>query len=494
MLRVFFATSVIAHGAAVLNVHTIDHDTSAGQHRSSEPVQIVMKNVDDMSYVSSIKVGGQQVETIMDTGSFEIVLFSKTCSSCGVTENFFDPSDDDDTDFNLGDLSAMQQYGSGSTTSQEAYDKIQLKSLKTGRQMFWLATDANMDFMLDGTFAGIFGLGPPSSAYIFAEEDVAYLEEALADASNQQQKEYQDYLNTYKDVANLLANTTLWHTQNMVRIFSICLRPEVGKNGMLTFHDNIDYDSLAFGTDWLNVSGEFWQLPITSVSVNEDVSWAGDCDAVLDSGTSLIGVPEDFYDALANLVEAQSIASGCDDVTGWPDFTFTLHNTSFKLAATSYVGRYLDSDFSFLDEQNGTASEEAPMQLQTVARRMPHLKKFRALRQEAPASQPDTFCAPAVFKMDEMEGQRCSWLFGLPFFREYYTTHRLSSNYTAAEALRFTKADGDCNPEGPSEVQKQLAPPPLQPLIVNPRKIRFPRSTSHRRHEFLRRAMLRASQ
>lgn len=412
----------------------------------------------------------------MDTGSVELVLFAKDCTGCTDTSKYFDPNTAD-SDFEVSDLSATQAYGSGETKSKAVYANVRMSernlSIKVKKQVLWLANEVDMDFVVSGDFSGVFGLGPPASALTFALDDAAYVKEAGADY---------DVIENQERVVELENRTAPWLLNAECKMFSVCIKPGYGENGVLVFND-----AMPDGSNWIATNGDFWQVAMSTATIGSATYSSSvniPCSAIMDSGTSLIGVPSAFLDDVSAEIETLVAEKGCDDLSSWPVFYITVGHQTLSLSPSSYVANY-DMGFKMTTSSVSRAVDSADREVDQVTRLMPHLDRFRVLSEEK-----DRVCAPAMFVMDAPAGEPiCEFLFGLPVFREYYTTHKYNETGHSASML-FSKADDKCMPvKAPvkvisSESDLQTSRKPMSPLLVDPRKIRFPsRALARHRRE-----------
>lgn len=433
---------------------------------SASPVRTVLTNADDMAFTGAMTVSGQKVHPIMDTGSFELVLFAKDCTGCTDTSKYFDPSSAK-SDYEYTDLSATQAYGSGETKSQAVYANVRMSesglSIKVKKQVFWLADEVDMDFVVSGDFSGVFGLGPPASALTFALDDATYVREAGADSN---------VIASLERVVELENQTAPWLLNAECTMFSVCIEPGYGQNGVLVYND-----AMPDSSNWIATNGEFWQVALSTVTIGTATYSSGattPCSAIMDSGTSFIGVPSAFLDEVSSQIEALVAEKGCDDLSAWPVFEITLGDQTLSLSPSSYVANY-DFSFKVATSSVSQAVEIAAREVDQVTRLMPHLDRFRALsdkKDNSTSGPTHGVCAPAMFVMDSSADEgSCEFLFGLPLFREYYTTHKYNET-GHAESMLFSKADDKCMPSSESDLQASHKP--TSPLRVDPRKIRFP--------------------
>ncbi|OLP90719.1 Dynein alpha chain, flagellar outer arm [Symbiodinium microadriaticum] len=125
------------------------------------------ENQDDASYTGTISIGGQELQAILDTGSFELVVFSTRCIGCGAAgESGFNQTSSQT--FRAGNLMQQLSYGSG--------DTLPGRPLSVEKQPMWLVMEANMGILGSAEFQAILGLGPPTAVKEQAKMDREQLE------------------------------------------------------------------------------------------------------------------------------------------------------------------------------------------------------------------------------------------------------------------------------------------------------------------------------
>lgn len=467
------------------------HDARSLLSEANNIVRTTLTNVDDMAFTGSLSISGERVHPIIDTGSFEIVIFKKRCKGCTDTSSYFDPTASA-SDYEPTKLTAKQSYGSGETTSTAVFANVRMTdgadNAKVKKQVFWLASEVDMNFKVSGEFSGVFGLGPPASALSFAQDDLAYVKDAVARSGGSDNR-VEAVLETMELVVELENKTKPWLFNADCRVFSVCIKPGYGQNGVLVLNDVVPG-----GKRWIETDGDFWQVPIKHVAIAKTKHTArgnSKCSAILDSGTSLIGVPSDFLNAVTREIETLVRERGCDDLSSWPKFEFTFGDRPLTLHPSSYVANY---DFSFktvtpsITKATTLRDKKVALTSDKVARFLPHLDRFLDLAQNltgyatgvAGSSFSAPVCAPALFAMDSSDSTSdCEFLFGLPLFREYYTSHK-TDNDGRPDSMMFSKADDQCIVSGKTS-DMHASHKPRAPLLVDPRRLLFPSKALGRR-------------
>jgi len=160
--------------------------------------------------------------------------------------------------------------------------------------------------------------------------------------------------------------------------------PVVGKN-----HWAITMDQAATSTGGT----------VTDTRCGAGAGPAGACVAIIDSGTSLIGVPPMAVPMIAKL--AKLVKQDCSNVDSLPDLVFTLAGQKFVLPASAWVIRFKTTNFM------GSVTK----------------------------------CLPAFTDFNMMSAHGNMWILGMPFLRHFYTV------FDRSEPAIYVADQGDnCQP------------------------------------------------
>ena len=87
----------------------------------------------------------------------------------------------------------------------------------------------------------------------------------------------------------------------------------------------------------------YWQFRMDKVSVS-GMSYSfcsGGCEAIADTGTSLLTGPKDEVDKLNKFIEAKPMMTGyvvnCSKIDSLPEVTFTIGGSNYKLTGPEYI-------------------------------------------------------------------------------------------------------------------------------------------------------------
>jgi len=435
------------------------------------PVQQKLKNNFDVQYTAHIDVGGQPISTVLDSGSFELLVFSEHCVLCGATHGLY--NDKRSKTFDALDFIGEHSFGSGTTRSNEAFEVVKLGGgkIKSERQHFWEVIDADMAILEDDFFHAILGIGPPRSAEKFARMNADQIHTEYDTYKDSHDGEVPnamwDEVQHYDDAVAHAKNASSITEEMDVSDVSVCLGRAPGSDGVFVWNDDAPVHAPdKFRT--INVDGDiYWSAKLTNVKMGgvgagSDASMGcGDssCSAVLDTGTSLIVAPPAAIQKVQDLLDNWIDPTGnCSDLSGLPNLEFEMGGVTFALPPDAYVGR---------------VDGEASMAIQEV---MPHLtfEKKRKKASIAPTCVPLLMASEADTQFGDL------WILGMPFFRTYYTTFHFADHGSQAKAVSFARASHDCRPADDVALRVQTRaqrehPTKVTPLSLKASKLRAPR-------------------
>lgn len=265
-------------------------------------------NVDNQYYgVISIGTPPQNLLVAFDTGSSNLWVASTYCQSPACTNHqLFNPSQSSTYSSNNQQFSMW--YGSGSMTGILGYDTVTIQGLSIQNQELGLSVTEPGNFFYDAQFDGIFGMAYQSLSAQHATTAVQGLIQ-----------------------------------QNLIPqpLFSFYLS---GQSGELIL-GGVDTSLYSGQIYWTPVTEQiYWQVGIDEFSINGQASgWCSQgCQAIVDTGTPLIAVPQQYLATLFQDIGAQEGQDGqyyvnCNNVQNLPTITFTISGYTFSLNPSGYI-------------------------------------------------------------------------------------------------------------------------------------------------------------
>lgn len=276
---------------------------------------------------------------------------------------------------------------------------------------------------------------------------------------------YLPTLQNLEDVHRFSKSEKLWLNNLGMRSFSICLKHGAGKPGVFVYNDDSVEQHPSQFTKVRNFGDLYWSTKLSGVRIGDqdlDCADGQECSAIMDTGTSLIAAPASVVMKVESLVNDLNKKSGnCEDLTAFPNLEFDLDGKHFTLPPEAYVG---------------IVEGEAPDWALDL---VPSLRRVRDLRRSDFALGLNySYCSLLLMKMDQGEGAT-EWIFGVPFFRSYYTSFHLDSQSVRAESMYMAEADEQCEVGESSRLRVPVVLP-TGPLRIDASKLRPPRRWANR--------------
>lgn len=445
-------------------------------HRAS--FRQLLANDGDAQYSATIVIGGQPMQALLDTGSFELVVFSQLCDTCGDRDLLYDGNRS--ASASHGELVAEQAYGSGTTRSLLSWDSVRIGQIDIAEQMFWQVQDAEMPILHHASFQAILGIGPPSSALKVAKDEVMLARQEVDSAWSK--AEWEKLVEHYESIQDVVSSERAVIQHANVHVMSVCLQRERLSPGVVVWND-ADPRRLPAGlVTEVPIYGEtYWSALLGDVRLGDVPLGCQNehCVAVLDSGTSLLAAPPTAVQKISEQIQQFSRSvGGCSNISSLPELSFTLGGQRFSLPPESYAG-----------ELTGEPLEE----LEGI---MPHISWPWSLKRKP--SEPR--CEALLMSMEPQEpGQDSTWILGLPLFRKYYTSFVFTGDFTA-DRMFLSEATDNCHSPGSEEFHRARKSPAQRTrthMKVDAAKLRAPHKRTGRRARIAnqrRKALLRTSE
>mmetsp|Transcript_96180 Transcript_96180/g.206380 ORF Transcript_96180/g.206380 Transcript_96180/m.206380 type:complete len:497 (+) Transcript_96180:68-1558(+) len=383
-----------------------------------------MYNFADAQYVSDVIVGKQRITGILDTGSFELVVFSGECKGCGVAAHYLPEFSDT---FRKGHLIQQMNYGSGGTTCEEASDMVSIGPFDRKNQTFWNVQQANMPLLDHAAFESIIGVGPVQTAAMQfwtrlekrTDEITKLLERGDWPSPERLTSVLQD-----ADVGVSVSEGLPMLNTFDCQIFSVCNGYMPGTDGVFVWNDYLalEHPDAFVKVDTIQEHPDYftWSANMTDLALDFP---GGDsahiacenqgCIGLIDSGTSLLLLPALFADRIQAQL-SNKLNADCSNLQELPDLTFKLGGKSFTLPPDAYVAKVINDSPKYLEDTLGIKSESRML---------------------------SASCQLMV--MTSFESNFI--ILGVPFLRSYYTTFYLGKT-EAERAMYMAPADSMCQP------------------------------------------------
>uniref|UniRef100_A0A8C4VAW6 Peptidase A1 domain-containing protein n=1 Tax=Falco tinnunculus TaxID=100819 RepID=A0A8C4VAW6_FALTI len=282
------------------------HAFPNGTKVATEP----LLNTLDVEYYGTISIGTppQNFTVVFDTGSSNLWVPSISCTSLACQNHKkFNPllsSTYKSTGQNL-----TIQYGTGKMEGIVGSDTVSVASLVDTDQLFGLSTTEPGQFFVHVAFDGILGLGYPNLA---ADE--------------------------ITPVFDNMVNERLLEEN----VFSVYLSRET--TGSVVIFGGIDESYFTGSINWISVSYQgYWQISMDSIIVNsQEVACGGGCQAIVDTGTSLVAGPPSGISNIQRAVGARQDTDGeynvnCSSIAAMPDVIFVIDGVQYPVSPLAYT-------------------------------------------------------------------------------------------------------------------------------------------------------------
>ncbi|XP_039964670.1 lysosomal aspartic protease-like [Bactrocera neohumeralis] len=269
-----------------------------------------LDNYLNMAYYGKITIGtpAQEFLVLFDSGSSNLWVPSSTCPSSNEacqSHNQYDSSASSTYVANGESFSIA--YGTGSLTGFLSQDTVSVAGLTIQNQVFAEAMQEPGTSFVDANFDGILGMAFQS----IAVDDVV-----------------PPFYNIWSQ--GLVSND----------VFSFYLaRDGTSSQGGQMILGGSDPSLYQGGLTYVSVSQPgYWQFSLNGATMNGQVLCSSGCQAIADTGTSLIVAPYNAYNVFMNIVDPDGDGSvDCSLVDSLPDMEFVIGYNTFLVPASQYI-------------------------------------------------------------------------------------------------------------------------------------------------------------
>jgi len=287
-----------------------------------------LTNYLDAQYFGVIEIGTppQEFTVIFDTGSSNLWIPSATCPTSNIacqTHSKYDSTAS--TTAKASGTHFEIRYGTGSMEGFESIDDVSIAGITSSEQTFAEATEEPGITFVAAQFDGILGLGFPT----ISVNGITPVFNQMWEQGVLDKNQFAFYLN--RDPNGEEGGELYLGGVNEARY-----------TGDFTYHD-------------VTKMG-YWQIAMDAVNVVDGSSTIlkscnGGCQAIVDSGTSLITGPSEDIEAINKAIGAIPFVQGeylviCRNIPTMPNVNFVLDGTVYTLTPNDYVLQNVQSDGS----------------------------------------------------------------------------------------------------------------------------------------------------
>lgn len=408
-----------------------------------------LKNVGNAQYLMPMRLGDDQwLQSVIDTTHSDVYLYSDKCPTCG-PERYHTGS----SGRAVGNLETVERYTDGSAeVFSSGMEYVGWGPYETTKMnVYEISETKKLPMVSNYGFGALLGVAPGMTPHFDRVKKVNAKARDLTTLSKEEREVPRPkaavlpteapapVMKTKKVKAPPKGwhQTTSWQKEMIekdakskelppwnppvptspmtywnLRSFSICLGKKQDDNGTVIWNDTITsempsrfMDVTLFGPD------DGWDLRVQDMKFTyrgahtgkelQNVYCTGEegCRAKLDSATSLLGAPAQVVQHIKEVFDSE-VAYDCSNVNEvMPWLTFKFGNRKASLPPSSYIGQL---------------QGQIPKNLEEL---MPNLK---TLTKE---------CDLLLMDSSVMYGEGTgTWVLGVPWFREFYTTFRLGDD------------------------------------------------------------------
>ncbi|XP_064537445.1 lysosomal aspartic protease-like [Drosophila montana] len=300
-----------------------DYPSSDESSESSDDYTIeTLSNNQNMDYYGVIGIGtpAQYFNVVFDTGSANLWVPSVQCLPTDVAcQNHNQYNSSASSTYVANGQSFSIQYGTGSLTGFLSTDTVTINGLSIASQTFGEAISQANGSFTGVPFDGILGMGYSTIA----------VDQVVP-----------PFYNLYEQ--GLIDEPSFG--------FYLARNGSAQDGGQLVL-GGVDYQLFSGNLTYAPVSQEgYWQFVVTSAVMNGFVV-CSNCQAIADTGTSLLACPGSSYTQLNQLIGGYLIDGDyyvdCSTVDSLPVLSFNIGGTIFNLPASAYISSFTENNTTF---------------------------------------------------------------------------------------------------------------------------------------------------
>uniref|UniRef100_A0A8C5JPH4 Peptidase A1 domain-containing protein n=1 Tax=Junco hyemalis TaxID=40217 RepID=A0A8C5JPH4_JUNHY len=274
-------------------------------------------NALDVEYYGTISIGTppQDFSVVFDTGSSDLWVPSVSCPSLACqTHQMFDPSQS--STYKSTGLSLSIHYGTGEMEGTVGSDTVTV-SCEIDLQ----------ELMRPGSRRLLFPASPEGSGLTGRQVPALLL--------------------VPKSLALLLCCVRRWgqwdtwpctEPQGKSPLF-LFPAPSREAAGSMVIFGGIDESYFTGPINWIPVSYQgYWQISMDSIIVGgQEVACTGGCQAIIDTGTSLVAGPPSGIRSIQSTIGATNGDMNCSSIPAMPDVIFVIDGAQYPVSALAYT-------------------------------------------------------------------------------------------------------------------------------------------------------------